>query len=255
MPKCAANSVTMGMGTSANRCGNAEGRCACPVRVTVVCHYRSLGEGLHEEGANALLEVGDGTVGVGKGGSEMGQDLSLWPGRRIRRPLRWRTLAAQCRANVALRQAEPTPNALHGSVTPRTVDSADGREEAAGGGELEKSPQTAGGQAQASDLVCDPNAECATAPVPGIAIATKDPPCADGFSLGGGVVKSSQNAMPNEHADDLAVRTGGEFEVLTKGVPFVVAAVKELLLPHDWTMPPKNRDEIAILQGRGSEVR
>ena len=102
-------------------------------------------EDLHEEGVQRMLEGGDGTVGVGEGGLEMGEDLGRRPvcglvgdGRQFGR----RAACRQCRADLALAQVEAFPDALPGAVAEMAVGGADGSEDAAGDGVLKEPPQT-----------------------------------------------------------------------------------------------------------------
>jgi hypothetical protein len=75
------------------------------------------------------------------------------------------------------------PDALPGAVA-HAVDGANGGEDAVNGGALEELPQRGGGQAEASDLVGEPDAERPPAAGSRPAVAAKDPPGADGFALG-----------------------------------------------------------------------
>src|SRR5262249_51222907 len=131
---------------------------------------------LHEEGPQRMLEGGDGTVAVGKGGLEMGEDLRRRPLRGFGRRLGWRAAAPQCRADLALALVEAFPDAPQGPVTQMVGSPANGTQDAAGGGELEESPQTAGCQAEPSDLVGDPDAEGPPATATCLAVATEDSP-------------------------------------------------------------------------------
>ena len=92
--------------------------------------------------------------------------------------------------------------------------------------------RAAGGQAEPSDFVGEPDAEGPPATGPCIAVAAKDPPGADRLSLGAAVVKAVQKAVPNQRADDLAVRTGRQLEPFRNRDPFLGAAVKPSLLAH-----------------------
>lgn len=169
-----------------------------------------------------MLEGGDQTVGVREGGVEMGKDLGHGPmrGRQVGR------LASlkQCGADLALAQVEPLPDALPGSVTQMTLDGANRGRNAVGDGALEELPQRAGGQAQPSDLVGEPNAERASATGPSVTVAAKDPASAHGFSLRAAVVVAAQIAMPIERANRFAMRARHLLEPLGNRVPFVVVA-------------------------------
>ena len=185
----------------------------------------------HEEGPQRMLEGGDGTGGVGEGGQEMGEDVL---GRSLRRPgqLGRRTARRQCRADLALSLVEAFPDALPGPVAEMTVGGADGGGDGAGGGVLEEAPQSAGGQAEASDFVGEPDAEGPPATAACIAVAAKDPPGALGLALGAAFVITAQKAVPNERADGLAVRAGRLLEPFANRRPFRVAAVKPSLIAH-----------------------
>lgn len=188
------------------------------------------GEGLHDEGPQRLLEGGDRTGGVGEGGLEMGEDL----GRRsvFRGQFGRRAAPEEGGADVALAMAEASPDAQQGPVAQRAVDGADGSADAVGDGALEEAPQTAGGQAEPSDLVGEPDAEGPPATATCLAVAAKDPPRADRFSLRAALVKSAEKAVSNQRADNLAVRTGRLLEPFGDRVPFLRAAVKPSLLAH-----------------------
>jgi hypothetical protein len=192
---------------------------------------------LHEEGAHGVLEGGDRTVGVREGSPEMCEDLCRgWPARGLSRQLRRRAALCQRGADLALPQVEAFPDALQGSVTEVAVGGADGCADGTGGGELEELPQTDGGQAEASDLVRAPDAEGPSATRSCLAVAAKDPPRAYGFASGIGVVKSVQKAVPNQRADDLAMRTRGQLEPLGNRVPFLGVLVKPSNIAHGTTM-------------------
>lgn len=191
---------------------------------------------LHEERVQRILEGGDGTVGVGEGGLEMSEDMS---GRAVPRcggqrdrQLGRRAQRRQCGADPALAQVEALPDALPGSVTEMAVDCTAGREDTAGSGELEKPPQTGGGQAKPADFVGTPDAEGPAATRACVAVAAKDPPGAHGFASGAGVVKAAQIAMPNQCADHLAMRTRHQLEPQGQRVPFRGSAAKPALAVH-----------------------
>lgn len=68
-----------------------------------------------------MLEGGDRTVSIGEGGLKMRQDLRCGPARWFGRGFRWRATCRQGRAEFALAQVEPFPDALPGPVTSPTV--------------------------------------------------------------------------------------------------------------------------------------
>jgi hypothetical protein len=137
-----------------------------------------------------------------------------------------------------LPEIEPFPDALQGPVTEVALDSAHGRENAAGDGELEEAPQTGGGQAESSDLVGVPDAEGPPATGALLAVAAKDAAGAYGFASGTAVIKSVQKAVPIEGADSLAMGTGSELEPFGQGVVFLGTATKPWLLAHG-SRPPR----------------
>jgi len=177
-----------------------------------------------------MLEGGDRTVGVGEGGLEMCEDLGC--GSVLRWQFGRRAAPEECGADVALSVVEPFPDALQGPVAEMAVEAADGGEDAVGDGVLEEAPQASGGQAEAADFVGEPDGERPPAARPCVAVAAKDPPCAEGLSLGAVLVKSVQKAVANESADNLTVRTGGLLEQFGNGVEFLGVAVKPSLLAH-----------------------
>jgi len=197
------------------------------------------GTDLHEEGPQRVLEGSDGTERVGKGGLEMGQDVCRRPLPRCRRQLgRW-TAPRQCRADLALAAVEPLPDALQGSVAQVAVDGADGGADAAGDGAMEKAPQGAGGQAEASDLVGAPDAKRSPATAAGVAVAAKEPPGTHGLAPGAAVVIAAQIAVLNQRADHLAMRAGRLLKPFGQRDPFVDAAEEPALVAH--AVPPPRK--------------
>jgi hypothetical protein len=181
--------------------------------------------GLHEEGAQGMLEGGDGTVGMGEGGLKMKGDMG---GGAVRGRQVWRrTESSQSGADVALGQAEALPEALPGAVGAAAVgDGANGSGDAGGDGELEETPESVGGETEAADFVGRPDAEGASATATCVAVAAKNTACPQGFVAGLGLVVADQMAVANQGANDVAMRTRGLFELLGKREPFVVVAVK-----------------------------
>jgi len=187
-------------------------------------------EDLDKEGAEGQLEGSDGTVGIGEGGLQMSEHMGR--GSVSRGPMGRRAAAQESRADHALAEVKPFPDAQQGPVAQLAVAGAEGGANAVGDGVLEKAPQAGGCQAETSDFVGGPDAEGAAAAGPSLAVAAKDPPGAEGFTVGVAVVKTVQKAMANESADSLAVRTGGQLEVFGNGLPFLGVAVKPALLAH-----------------------
>jgi hypothetical protein len=121
---------------------------------------------------------------------------------------------------------ESFPDALEGSVTPRTVDGFDGRGDAANDGVPDKVQQRACGDAQTSDLVGEPDTEGSSAAASSMTVAAKDASCPECSLWWVAVVESVENAVAVECADSLAVWTRGLFEPLDDGDPFFFAAVE-----------------------------
>src|SRR5262249_45224883 len=128
---------------------------------------------------------------------------------------------------------------------------ANGTQDAAGGGVLEESPQTAGCQAEPSDLVGDPDAEGSPATATCIAVATEDPPGTHRLLLGATLVESAQEAVSNQRADNLAVRAGRLLQPFSNRDPFRGAAVEPALLAHADRLH-ENRDSTGVGERRGS---
>ena len=154
-----------------------------------------------------MLEVGNRTVGVGKGGLEMGDNLGRRSGRCSGLIGRW-TTRRECRAELALAQVESSPDAL------------------------QESPQRVGGDAQASDFVSKPDAEGATAAGTSMTVAAKDPPGAEGLVLGVTFVVAAKKTVTDQRANRLTMRTRQLFETLRHRVPFLLATAKPALLAH-----------------------
>jgi hypothetical protein len=202
-------------GAQAGRYRTAGGWRVCPRRVN----------GSDEEQAQGLLEGGNGTGIVGEGGVQMSQDL----GRQrsscgIRGHLgRW-AKSQECRADSALGEVEALADTLPGSVAQMAGGGANGGPQAAGEEALEKGPQSARGEAESTNPVCEPDAEGASAAESLVTIATEDASCPQRLPLWAGVVKSVQSAMAHQKAYGVAVGTRGQLELLDDGVPLVVAA-------------------------------
>ena len=186
-----------------------------------------------------MLESGDRTVGVGEGGLEMGEDLcgcgpTVGSGRQVGR----RAASQQGRADGTLSPVESRPDALEGSVAPRAVGGTDGGGDTAGNGVLEERPQGAGGQAQPPDFVGDPDAKSPSAAGSPMTVAAEDPPSPDDFLRGIAVVKSVEEAVPDERADRLAMGTDRLFEPLGHRDPLLLVAIEPLLVGHVRLMLP-----------------
>jgi hypothetical protein len=179
-----------------------------------------------------MLKVGNRTVGVGKGGLEMGKDLHRRSA-RCSGLIGRRATSRQCRAELALAEVESSPEALPSPVTSPAVGNGTAcRGNAAGDGALQESPQRVSGHAQASDFVSKPDAEGAAAAGTPMAIAAKDPPSADGLALGVAFIVAAQKAVTNQRADRFAMRTRRLLETIRNRVPFLLAAAKPALLAH-----------------------
>jgi hypothetical protein len=196
---------------------------------------------LHEAGPRRMLEVGDRTVGVGKGGLEMCKNVRRRSA-RFGGPIWRRATSRQCRAEFALAQVKPFPDALPGAVaSPAVGDDAACRGDAASDGAFEESPHCVSGQAQSPDFVGGPDAESPTAAAPPMAVAAKDPSSADRLALGIAFVVTSQKAVANQRAHRFAMRARRLLESFSNRVPFLVAAAKPALLAHVRPMPRENR--------------
>jgi len=202
-----------------------------------------------------MLEFSDRALRVGEGGLEVGEDVGgrlacgfrLRPGRRLGR----RAASTQGGADLALGPVEPLPDALPGPNTALAADGPTGGQDTDGDGELEELPQSAGGEAEASDVVGEPDAEGPPATGPSMAVAAKDSPSAQNLSPRVALVGSGETAMPNQCADHFAMRAGHVLEPLCDGHPFVGVAVKAELLAHGPCLP-ENRHSIGLAEGRGN---
>ena len=219
---------------------------------------RTSGPSLDEESLHRMLEFSDRALRVGEGGLEMGEDMGgrlacgfrIRPGRRLGR---WRA-STQGGADLALGPVEPLPDTLPGPNTALAADGVAGGQDTGGDGNLEEMPQSVGGNAEASEVVGEPDAEGPAATGTCLAVAAKDAPCAQYFSPGVALVGSGETAVSNQCADHLAVRAGHVLEPLCNGRPFVVVAVEPDLLSQG--MPPRKSSLYRHGEGRGNgEVR
>jgi len=133
---------------------------------------------------------------------------------RLGRQFRRLALLPKRRADLALAEVESFPDPLHLPVTQVAVDMADGRDHAAGDNGLEKRPQTAGREAQPSDFVREPDAECPPATFAIVAVAAEDPPGANRFFLRAALIIATQKTVPNQQANRLAMRARRRLELL-----------------------------------------
>src|ERR1700728_1804489 len=104
-----------------------------------------------------MLEGGDGTVGAGEGGLEVREHLGGGSPGWLRRQVGWSAAAKECRADLALAQVQACPDALPGAVAAQAVGGPDGVEDAVGDDALKELPERGGGEAEASDLVGEPD--------------------------------------------------------------------------------------------------
>ena len=164
-----------------------------------------------------------------------------------------RATPGKCGADVALGVVKPFPDAHQGPLVEMALEAAEGGADAVGDDLLEEPPESAGGQAEPSDLVGDPDAEGLAAAGPCIAVAAKDAAGAAGPALGMALVKAMEKAMANEGADGFAVGTGGQLEWFDEGVEFVVGAVKPWPVAHGACS--EKRRLYRNREARGSGVR
>jgi hypothetical protein len=190
-----------------------------------------------------MLESGDRALDVGKGGLEMGEDfcgrLVCGIRRRLGRRLGRRAAAAQGGADLALCQVEAFPDALRVPIA-ELIEGTAGGEDAMGNSALQKPPQGAGGEAEPTDFVGEPDAESPPATRTRPAVAAKDPLGADCLSRAA-LVKSAQNAVLIQRADNLAMRTGRLLQPFHCRQPFAVVTEKPSLFPHG-TVPPRKSE-------------
>jgi hypothetical protein len=124
---------------------------------------------------------------------------------------------------------ESLPDALEGSFAPKTVGGVDGSGDATDDGPLEERPQGPGGEAEASDLVGEPDTEGASTALPPMTVTAKEATCSKCLSLWRAVVKSEKSTMPDERSNRLAVGAGGLFEPLDNRDPLLFASIEPSL--------------------------
>ncbi len=137
---------------------------------------------------------------------------------------------------------ESLPDALEGSFAPGAVGDVDGSGDAADDGPLEECPQDLGGEAEASDLVGEPDTEGASTTLPPMTVTAKDAACSKCLSLWRAVVKSEESTVPDECSNRLAVGAGGLLEPLDNRDPLLFASIKPSLplVAHVDPMPPES---------------
>jgi hypothetical protein len=188
-----------------------------------------------------VLIAGQGTVGLGKGGLQVSEDLRLGS---FRRQLRWRAPSRQGGTDFTLGQLEATPETLPGAITPLILSHGTcRRRDASREGLLQESPHRMGAQAQSPDFICQPHAESPPTSTLRMSIAAIDPPRPKTLSLA--LVIAHQTAMPNQSAHPLAMRTRRQLEPLHQLRPFLFATVKPALLDHRPPEIPRSTQENA----------
>jgi hypothetical protein len=197
-----------------------------------------------------VLKCSDRTIGLGKGGLKMRENLRRGrpsqSERRLGRRRDLRAMSEQERADRALPPVEASPEALQGPFAPRRVHGPDGGGDRAANDAPEEIPQGACRDAQSSDRIGEPDAEGKAAAATPIAIAAEDASSPDGLSRRAALVEAVQSAVPNELADGVAVRTRQLLEPQGEGAPLPFIAAKPSLF-HRYLPPPRKIRKPPIL--------
>jgi hypothetical protein len=199
-----------------------------------------------------MLKRSDRTVGIGKGGCEMGEDLGRRRpsqlGRRFGRHRDQRASSEQRRADRALAPVEPLPEALQGPLAAREARGPYCGGDRAADDALQKVPQSACRHAPSSDRVGEPDTEGEAATASPIAIAAEDASGPDGLAWRAVLVVAEQNAVPNELADGVAMGTGHLLEPQGEGEPLMFISAKPSR-SHMYPPPPGKIRKPPILLG------
>ena len=103
-------------------------------------------------------------------------------------------------------------------------------------------PQGSSGKLSPPYLIGEPNAERPAAALTRMAVAAKNTSGTGGLALWACVIESLQEAVLNQHADALAVRTGFLFESFADRIPLPVALVEPLRAGHRSDHSSENLD-------------
>ncbi len=161
----------------------------------------------------------------------MGEDFSSGrPGRYDCQPWR-RTPSQKRRANRALTSLKPLPDPAKGSVATGMLDLPHRGRDASGHGLSQECPHGSRGQTQPADLAGEPDTDGPAATMAAIAITAKDSPSADSAAIAA-VIKADKRTVPDEHADNAAMRARRQLKPLDKRGPLRFITIKPSLAAH-----------------------
>lgn len=206
---------------------------------------REFNVGLQAEEVRCVLEGGQGTGG-GKGGLQMSDDLGFGPVGGHRR--RWASFE-QHGTDHALGQLETLPDSLPGTVTSLRHGSCCYRD-ASGDDLLQESPHYSRTEAQATNLVCQPDAERPSATTLSMPVAAIDAPCPQHLSLA--LVVPHQATMPIQRSHHLTMGTRRHLQPFHPLRPLGFRAIKPTL--HDPPEIPLLPQQTRAREWRGREI-
>jgi|GEM_PF-3612117 len=161
----------------------------------------------------------------------MGENFSSGrPGRYDCQPGR-RTSSQKRRANRALASLKPLPDPAEGPVATGVFGLSHRRRDASGHGLPQECPHGSRGQTQPADLAGEPDTDGPAATMAAMAITAKDSPGADSAAVAT-VIEADKHAVPDQHADNAAMRACRQLEPLDKRGPLRFITIKPSLAAH-----------------------
>ncbi len=161
----------------------------------------------------------------------MGEDFSSGrPGRYDCQPGR-RTSSQKRRANRALASLKPLPDPAKRPVATGVFGHSHRGRDASSHGLPQECPHSSRGQAQPADPLGEPDTDSPAATMAAVAIAAEDSPSADSLAVAA-VIEADKHAVPDQHADNAAMRARRQLEPLDKRGPLRFIAIKPPLAAH-----------------------
>lgn len=182
---------------------------------TVVSAGRSEA-GLQAEEMGCVLEGGERTLGLGKGGLQMGDDLGFGA---FRRQLRWWASLQQHGADATLGKLKAFPEPLPGAVASFVLGHGTScRRDAIGEGLSQEAPYHGGTEAESTDFVGQPDADGSSATITRMPVAAVNPPCPLTPALA--FVVPQKCSMPIQPTDLVAMGTRRHLQPFHQRGPF-----------------------------------
>lgn len=161
----------------------------------------------------------------------MGENFSGGRPARYDCQLRRRTPSKKRRANRALTSVKPFPDPAEHSLATVQLGLPHRGRDASGHGLSQECPHGSRGQTQPADLAGEPDTDGPAATMAAIAITAKDSPSADSAAIAV-FIKADKRTVPDEHADDAAMRARRQLKPVDKRGPLRFITIKPSLAAH-----------------------